>query len=254
MIDSIERIKKELSELINEGISILEAEVAAQSKKQSAKTKVGLEIFRYQNWYTRSLAVVRQLIPERLTEFQEQYKLDKRKDIDVSTYTISDYLMGWRVLGHYRTEKFSSFGAFATKFQNQIAILQSAQTRIDSILADIKGVLKADLFDNELEKAKELLRKGFLRAAGTIAGVVLESHLLAVCENHLIKIARKNATISDYNDTLKNEGVYDVPTWRFIQRLGDIRNLCSHAKEREPTKEEVGELISGTEKVTKTVS
>ncbi|HEY6729754.1 MAG TPA: hypothetical protein VI039_01885 [Solirubrobacterales bacterium] len=41
----------------------------------------------------------------------------------------------------------------------------------------------------------------------------------------------------------------DVPRWREIQRLGDIRNLCGHAAEREPTAEEVEELIAGTEKV-----
>src|SRR4030042_5783196 len=130
------------------------------------------------------------------------------------------------------------------KFQQQIAILQSAQTRIDTILADIKGVLKADLFDDELVKAKELLRKDHRRPAGIIAGVVLESHLSAVCENHAIKFTKKNLNISDYNDALKEE-VYDTATWRLIQRLGDIRNLCAHPKEREPTKEEVNDLIDG---------
>jgi hypothetical protein len=45
----------------------------------------------------------------------------------------------------------------------------------------------------------------------------------------------------------------DVPTWRQIQRLGGIRNLCDHNKEREPTKDEVIELIGGVDKVSKTL-
>ncbi len=47
--------------------------------------------------------------------------------------------------------------------------------------------------------------------------------------------------------------VYDIVNWRFIQHLGDIRNLCDYNKDREPTKEEVEELINGTEKVIKTI-
>jgi len=255
LTNSIERIKKELSELINEGVDILTTEVTIESKQRKQQNVKGAPtIMRYQNWYTRALPVVRQLIPERLAEFQEQYKLDKRKEIDFLTYTISDYLIGLKVTrGIYKEEVVKPLAAFTAKFQHQITILQSAQTRIDSILADIKGVLKADLFDTELSKARELLNKGHFRAAGTIAGVVLESHLSSVCDNHLLKPARKNPSISDYNDTLKNEGVYDTPSWRFVQRLGDIRNLCAHAKEREPTKEEVDELILGVEKVTKTI-
>jgi hypothetical protein len=47
--------------------------------------------------------------------------------------------------------------------------------------------------------------------------------------------------------------VTTVPQWRFIQHLGDIRNLCDHAKEREPTKEGIEDLVAGTEKVLKTI-
>ena len=47
--------------------------------------------------------------------------------------------------------------------------------------------------------------------------------------------------------------VLDIPSWRQIQRLGDIRNLCVHKKERDPTNDEVEELINGVEKYTKTL-
>lgn len=251
MTNAVERIKDELAELVKEGWGILESEVAARDKKQ--KVKGTSAILRYQNWYTRALPVVRQLMPGRLSEFEEQYRLGKRKEIDASTYTISDYLMGLKVSDRFGDEKFDHHAVFAMRFQHQIAILQSAQTRIDSILADIRGVLKAELFDTELERAKELLTKGYLRAAGTIAGVVLENHLSTVCDNHQIRIRKKNPTIADYNDSLKNEGILDVPTWRWIQRLGDIRNMCCHAKEREPTTEEVQELIDGVAKASKTI-
>ncbi len=49
----------------------------------------------------------------------------------------------------------------------------------------------ADLFDSELESAKELSKKGFLRAGGALAGVVLEKHLAQVMTNHGLK-SKKN--------------------------------------------------------------
>jgi len=46
---------------------------------------------------------------------------------------------------------------------------------------------------------------------------------------------------------------FNVPTWRFIQRLGDLRNLCTHKKQRDPSNDEVEELIDGVDKATRTL-
>lgn len=51
---------------------------------------------------------------------------------------------------------------------------------------------------------------------------------------------------------LKDEGTIDTQMWRFIQRLGDLRNLCGHDKERDPSREEVDDLISGTRRTIST--
>jgi hypothetical protein len=86
-----------------------------------------------------------------------------------------------------------------------------------------------------------------------LAGVVLERHLAQVCDNHSIKIAKKAPGISDLNDALKEANVIDVPQWRFVQHLADIRNLCDHNKKAEPTPEQVDELLAGVMKITKTL-
>ncbi|MCK5600839.1 hypothetical protein KAR91_03160, partial [Candidatus Pacearchaeota archaeon] len=84
-------------------------------------------------------------------------------------------------------------------------------------------------------------------------GVVLEKHLSQVCDNHSVKIAKKNLSISDYNDKLKKAEIYETPTWRKIQHLGDLRNLCDHKKKKEPKIENVDELIEGVESIIKTI-
>jgi hypothetical protein len=109
------------------------------------------------------------------------------------------------------------------------------------------------MFDNEIEAAKELWKKGFYRGSGAIAGVVLERHLGNVCDKHNLKSHKKHSTINDLNQILKNNNVIDTATWRFIQHLGDLRNLCDHNKDRDPKKEEIGDLLSGVSKSTKTI-
>jgi hypothetical protein len=104
-----------------------------------------------------------------------------------------------------------------------------------------------------METAKELLKKGFLRPAGVVTGVVLEKHLAQVCHNHNIVIKKKDPQIGIYNDDLKNANVFETNIWRLIQRLGDLRNLCCHNKDREPNHQEVSDLIDGTEKIIKTI-
>ena len=74
-----------------------------------------------------------------------------------------------------------------------------------------------------------------------------------MCDNHGTKIRKKSPTIADLNNILKESEVIEIVTWRYIQHLADIRNLCTHDKKVEPSVEQVAELIDGVAKVTKTV-
>jgi phage tail protein X len=83
--------------------------------------------------------------------------------------------------------------------------------------------------------------------------VVLERHLATVCDNHKVSVAKKNPTIADFNEALKAATVIDLPQWRFIQHLADLRNMCDHARTPDPTSEQIGDLVAGVKKITKTV-
>jgi hypothetical protein len=209
----------------------------------------------YQRWYTESCAVLKQLLPNRLEEFVRFYAPDpKRKIVDINTYRIQDWLVGIRAAKDlYNKPYFQDLSIVSMQLSTQLDIVESVQSRFESSLHDIAQLARADLFDSEIETARELLKNRFHRAAGVIAGVVIEKHLSQVLQNHGLKPKKQHPNISDYNDVLKNASVIDVPAWRQIQRLGDIRNLCGHNKEREPTSDEVRELIEGTDKLSKTL-
>jgi len=91
----------------------------------------------------------------------------------------------------------------------------------------------------------EKLKKVSPRAVGALVGVVLEDYLQRVATDRQVKIPKRNPTVSDLNDPLKQAEIYETVTWRKIQFLADLCNLCAYKKEREPTLEEVNELIVG---------
>lgn len=254
-------MKKELVALIAKGSLLFYAMIddtqglPENLEKQFKDKKVKLPNFRaeYDMWYSEAHAVIKQILPDRLTDFVKQYKDEKRKEIDFLTYGIADYLLGLRTTSHGGTNVVADGSAAVGKMQIQNSILEAATKRFESSLFDIQEVLQADMFDSELAAARELAKKGFVRGGGAIAGVVLETHLGHVCEMHSLKSRKKHPSISDYYQLLKENDVIDTPKWRFIQHLGDLRNLCDHNKDREPTKDDVLELVEGVEKIIKTV-
>ena len=210
---------------------------------------------RYQEWYTESCALIKQMLPNRLSEFEALYAGLK----GAHQVPIQQWLLAGGLAGHRLDSLLEIWGPYsgardaANEIQTQLGILRAVDRRFESSLFDLQQMVQADIFDSEIEAATQLAKSGFIRAAGSLAGVVFEKHLGQVTANHSIALRKKNPTISDFNDALKDNGTLDIPTWRQIQRLGDIRNLCSHSKEREPTKDEVSELIAGVEKFTKTL-
>src|SRR5260221_13244078 len=84
VLDLIYRAKKEEGDL-------------SEADKVHAKQLTSSVETDYQRWYTEAAEVVRQLVPGRLQEFERLYKGDgRRKDINVVTYTIQDWLAGVR--------------------------------------------------------------------------------------------------------------------------------------------------------------
>ena len=206
----------------------------------------------YQAWYSESLALIRQVLPDRLSDFIRHYEKPKgRKQLSNENYVIEDYLQG--LVARFGGEVTADTSAALSRFEQQLNILRAVTKRFESSLFDVKQLVQADLFDSELEAANELVKGKYFRAAGIIAGVVLERHLVQVCENHGITSTKRHLTISDLSERLKSNDVVDLPQWRFIQHLADIRNICAHNKDREPTPENIDGLIAGVGKITKTL-
>ena len=262
MESNLEKYRKEIKDLCKNGLFLqiglrnemqihyTNSELKGLSEDDVKKIKEASFKDKYQKWYNASLAVIRQLLPDRVTDFVSAYHADVKKVKDLTNYGIEDYLIGISLVSY---SKESNYRIIRNKLELQYQIVCSLSDRLDSALFEIKQFIESDLFDSEIEAATMLTKKGFLRGAGAICGVVLEKHLKTVAASHAIKITKKTPTINDMNELLKNSNVIDVAQWRLIQYLGDLRNLCDHDKSTEPTRENLEDLISGVRKVLKTI-
>jgi hypothetical protein len=268
MSTNLDRFRSDLKELIDTGHRLqlairydcfpeqMEELFQKQLGEKLKRFKKDLPNFKakYQRWYSEALALLRQLLPDRVSDFVRHYEKPKgRKTITFESYRIEDYFQGLTVTTGIYNEKVVGPDAAVPHFEQQLAIIQAAEARFESSLFEIRQLVQADLLDSELEAAEELAKHKFFRAAGAVAGVVLEKHLAQVCADHKVTIAKKHPTISDFNDALKTAGVIDVPQWRSIQLLADIRNLCDHGRQPDPTPQQVTDLLASTNKVIKTV-
>ena len=210
-------------------------------------------IFDYQMWYTKAAKIVNLSLPDRELEFRRYYEIDpKRKDLGYGTYVIQDYCMGVAPAKH-RNPRFNCADQASRCLINQVAILQSVKSRLDSIMCNMQQTILADVRDRELETAQKLMKVS-VRAAGALAGVVLERHLQQTCDSHGVVFRKSKPTLSDFTESLKTAAVIQVPEWRKLSYLADVRNICCHSKGDEPTGEQVKELIDGVNWALKTVN
>lgn len=269
MTDKWKKFKEEIDRLIRLGEELETAinfEVNRDELVPDLVEELGVEGFEYyvhnlrnftreyQAWYTEGFATVKQLLPDRFEDFANFYECPRvRKDITRENYVIRDYLQGTSfTVGP--GSMFPAGRAAIRSFIQQLNIVRTARSTLESSLVNFTAILQADLFDSEVDTAAALKKAGHLRAAGAICGVVLEKHLHQLCINHKLKITKKKPTLSDLYSVLKDHEVIATPDWRSIQHLADIRNLCSHDKGIEPTEEQLEDLLTGTKKVIKKVN
>jgi hypothetical protein len=94
-------------------------------------------------------------------------------------------------------------------------------------LISIRMLIQAEVFDSELEQAKELLEKGYYQAAAIITGVILETTLRELCHKHKVQVAASD-TINKMNESLGKANIYEKLTQKRITSLADIRNNAAH--------------------------
>ncbi|WEA01783.1 hypothetical protein [Mucilaginibacter sp. SJ] len=262
-----EQLKNEMTRLYNTGVNLINAMQVEQFpaemeahftnvlKKDFGHFRQNLPKFSdtYQAWYSEAQIVIAKYLPGRLNDFTSLYEIKGRKEIRKDNYVIEDYLRSTVVTGGFDKKVVAGPADAIPLMQQQLSILNAIYIRFESQLAESELLMLGELSDQMLIRASELLKIQFGRSAGVICTVVLEQHLEEVRKNHQLKATKKIMTVNDHNESFYKAGLYDVATYRQLQYLGDIRDLCLKNKKSAPTEEQIADMINGTQKVLKTI-
>jgi hypothetical protein len=132
---------------------------------------------------------------------------------------------------------------FLAHFGQQLRILSSVRDGLEYVLADLHGVLYGNVENHVLAAVYTLSRHGHCRAAGALAGVLLEIHLAHVAAKYRVAMGAESPDITKLNAALKRGGMYDEELWSCIQRLGALRDVWVDASRCDPTIDELTAFI-----------
>ncbi|QDV56772.1 DUF4145 domain-containing protein [Rosistilla oblonga] len=125
------------------------------------------------------------------------------------------------------------------------AVLVAAKEDFEGgYLSTTRLLVQAEVFDNELEQARELQSNGFTTAAAVIAGVVLETALRELCDRESLSHGR----LDKMNADLAKASVFNKLQQKRITALADIRNSAAHGKPTEFSSADVDDMIRDVER------
>ena len=138
---------------------------------------------------------------------------------------------------------------FLTRLSQQLSMLNAVRNGLEYVLADLQSTLYGEVGDHIQATAYELFRRGQPRTAGALAGILLELHLAKVATKYGVTRRHTSPGLTVLNAALKRGGIYDGEVWRFIQRLGALRDVCVDSPRRDPTVDELTTFIHGVQTV-----
>lgn len=232
-----EMLAKQLSELHQEGQGLVAAFEDEKKGKQETEPFESM----YQSWYTKTLPLMKQLAADRYAEFRIYYEGDPDRGLlQPHSYAVQDYL-----LEHMPdNDGFDHEYETARCISSQLAILKAVADRLEWQRVDTVDQAGRSLQLAELETARDLVKISE-RAAGALAGTVLQTFLAALAQKHKLKFRKHAPSSRDYAEALKTANVLDVPVWSQSTWLAEIHDRCLRPEGEAPTKTQVRDLIDG---------
>jgi hypothetical protein len=132
-----------------------------------------------------------------------------------------------------------------SSFQNTRAVFGAAQEDFEGgYLSTVRSLVQAEVFDTELEQAKELLNSGYFTAAAVVAGVVLETALRELCLRRQLNAGK----LDKMNADLAKAGQYNSLAAKRVTALAATRNSAAHGKSDEFNEADVRAMVADVER------
>ena len=125
-------------------------------------------------------------------------------------------------------------------------VLLAAQDDFEhNTLFSFRQLIEAELFDDFLEQAEQLLAADYYQPAAVVTGVVLEDGLKKLCRLNEVELPDR-PILHRMNSELAKGGVYNKLVQKKIIALADIRNNAAHGNWDEFSKDDVISMIAQT--------
>ena len=235
LAEEIEGIYRTLYDLAQEAASH-SGKIRTESVDWAAVDQVDRE---YEVWYNQALTLVSEYLPSRQKDFKKVYaEMDNYIHFDEKEYEKAD-----RYCGFLRR--------LVSKQKN---ILLSIPPKLEAERLKTRKEISDDIVSEELYQAKTLYDSDHTRAAGVVAGIALERHLLTLCEVSEQELDYNHSDgVRSLAETLYQAGEITDTKKSQLGYLSDIRNDCAHANEQDPDRSEVERLIQQSEDIHRAV-
>jgi HEPN domain-containing protein len=108
-------------------------------------------------------------------------------------------------------------------------------------LFNVRALVQAEVLDNALEQAAELLRAGYKDPACVVAGVTLETALKELCTRQGVA----HGKLDKMNADLCKAGVYNMGWQKQITAWAERRNKAAHGDWAVYNNADVDDMIKG---------
>lgn len=144
-----------------------------------------------------------------------------------------------------KAEKIQSYETNVDNFKRVKAVFLAAMEDFNGgYINTIRNFVQAELAEDEIDQARELLASGYTAAAAVVAGVVLETTLRTLCSRHNLV----PASMDRMNAELAKSGQYNTLVQKRITTLAAVRNSAAHGKTEEYGANDVQTLILDVER------
>jgi predicted small integral membrane protein len=154
---------------------------------------------------------------------------------------------------HYRNFErlFPNFRNYSPVTQ-ALGVLKAAKDDYEQgFLFDTRVLIEAEVFDDFLEQAEQLLASGYYQPAAVVIGSVLEDGLRKLCRRGGIALSDK-AKLDSMNSNLAKKGVYNKLMHKRVTMLADIRNRAAHGEWDKFSEADVEGMLSDVRRLMET--
>jgi len=144
---------------------------------------------------------------------------------------------------HIRAFEAAGRGSLMTNYDTLIqrkAVFEAAKEDYEGGYCNsVRSLIQAEVFESELDQARQLFDAGYMTAAAVIAGTVLETTLRELCDRDGLPRGK----LDKMNADLSKAGVYNLLVQKRITALADIRNNAAHGNSSSFASDDVRDMI-----------